>query len=69
MKARYIQVCVWVAVLSAGPARLLADFSFDEIPTFVEDQAPNWLFQILSAIFLAIAQLFSVSLFGIEVTA
>lgn len=50
---------VWmIAVVAlATPAAALADFSFGEFPRYVEDQAPDWIFQILSAILIAFSQL------------
>lgn len=43
-----------VALTLCAPA--LADFSFDEIPTFVEDQGPVWIFEILTTIFVGLVQ-------------
>ncbi len=50
----------WFAVAASivvAPAAARADFSILEFPQFAEDNALNWLFQILSTILLAFSQL------------
>ena len=54
-----------IGILVATPSGVLADFSFDEIPKFVEDQTPVWIFEILSTFFIGIFQAFFSGLLGV----
>ena len=57
MKYRMWRWFVVVAAMMAAPAVARADFSVLTFPQFAEDNALNWLFQILSTILLAFSQL------------
>ena len=64
MKRLYQKVRLAAGLLLAWPVIAWADFSFGEVPQYFQDQAPNWLFQILSAILLGFVELLSSMLFG-----
>ncbi len=57
MKYRMWRRFVAAAGIMAAPAVARADFSVLKFPQFAEDNALNWLFQILSTILLAFSQL------------
>ncbi len=57
MKYRMWRWFVVAASIMTIPAVARADFSILEFPQFAEDNALNWLFQILSTILLAFSQL------------
>ncbi len=57
MKYRMWRWLVAAASIMAAPAVARADFSVLEFPKFAQDNALNWLFQILSTILLAFSQL------------
>ena len=61
----------WFAVAAGvmvAPAVARADFSVLEFPQFAEDNALNWLFQILSTILLVFSQLLG-DILGLGTTA
>ncbi len=62
MRHQISSLCAVIGGLLVAPGVAVADFAFTEIPQFAADQAPNWLFQILSSILLAFAQLLGVLL-------
>ena len=68
MKYRMWRGFVAAASIMAAPAVARADFSVLEFPQFAEDNALNWLFQILSTILLAFSQLLG-GLLGLGTTA
>ncbi len=57
MKYRMWHGFVAAAGIMAAPAMARADFTLQAFPRFAEDNALNWLFQILSTILLAFSQL------------
>ncbi len=57
MKYRMCRWFVAAASIMAAPAVARADFTVLAFPQFAEDNALNWLFQILSTILLAFSQL------------
>lgn len=57
MKYRMWRWFVAAAGIMAAPAVARADFSVLALPQFAEDNALNWLFQILSTILLAFSQI------------
>ncbi len=67
MKYRMWHWFVAAAGIMAAPAVARADFSVAGFPQFAEDNALNWLFQILSTILLAFSQLLS-GLLGLGTT-
>ncbi len=67
MRHRVLSLCGVVGGLLLAPSVVVADFAFTEIPQFAADQAPNWLFQILSSILLAFAQVLG-ALLGLGTT-
>lgn len=68
MSTRRLHMAVVQATLLAMPCTLLADFTLGAFPQFVQDQAPSWLFQILSAIFIGLFQSLTFGLFGLTTT-
>ena len=56
MKYRMWRWFVAAAGIMVAPAVARADFSVAGFPQFAEDNALNWLFQILSTILLAFSQ-------------
>lgn len=67
MRTRILGLCAVVGGFLAMPAAALADFGVDQIPQFAQNNAPDWLFQILSSIFLAFAAVLA-SLLGLGTT-
>ena len=68
MKYRMWRGFVAAASIMAVPAVARADFSVLEFPRFAEDNALNWLFQILSTILLVFSQLLG-DILGLGTTA
>ena len=68
MKYRVWRWFVAVASIMAAPAVARADFSVAGFPQFAQDNALNWLFQILSTILLVFSQLLG-GLLGLGTTA
>ena len=64
MKKRLWMCSATIGTLLASPPAAWADFTFNDVGQFVQDQTPNWLFQILSTILLAVAELFIAMLTG-----
>ena len=67
MRHRIGRLFAFIGGLLVAPSVVVADFAFTEIPQFAADQAPNWLFQILSSILLAFAQVLG-ALLGLGTT-
>ena len=56
MKRSFRYLYLALGTLLATPLSASADFTFSEFPQFVEDQAPNWLFEILFTILATLAE-------------
>ena len=67
MRHRIGRLFAVIGGLLVAPSVVVSDFAFTEIPQFAADQAPNWLFQILSSILLAFAQVLG-ALLGLGTT-